>query len=79
MIGIFFVNTPQKILHASAGFLLFTSYLFTLTSNGRIFWEVIGKKEEVRSEVAFRFGEKHFYYNTRLFPLGSCKPPKTVL
>ena len=34
----------QKILHASAGFLLFTSYFFTLTSNGRIFWEVIGKR-----------------------------------
>ena len=47
--GIFFVNTPQKILHESAGFLLFTSYLFTLTWNGRIFWEVIGKREEVRS------------------------------
>ena len=42
-------------------FLLFTAYLFTLTSNGRIFWEVIGKKEEVRSAVAFRGGEKHFY------------------
>ena len=60
--GIFFVNTSQKILHESAGFLLFTSYLFTLTSNGRIFWEVIGKREEVRSEVAFRFGKKHVYY-----------------
>ena len=62
VIGIFFVNTSQKILHASAGFLLFTSYLFTLTSNGRIFGEVIGKREEVISEVAFRCGEKHFYY-----------------
>ena len=62
IVGIFFVNTPQKILHESAGFLLFTSYLFTLTSNGRIFWEVIGKREEVRSEVAFRSGEAHFYY-----------------
>ena len=54
MIGIFFVNSRQKILHVSAGFLLFTFYLFTLTSNGRIFWEVIGKREEARSEVAFR-------------------------
>ena len=37
-------------------------YFLPLTSNGRIFWEVIGKREEVRSEVAFRFGEKHFLY-----------------
>ena len=29
--GIFSVNTCQKILHVSVGFLLFTSYLFTLT------------------------------------------------
>ena len=56
----FFVNTTQKILHESAGFLLFTSYLFALTLNGRIFWEVIGKREEVRRKVAFRGGEKHF-------------------
>ena len=62
MIRHLFVNTPQKILHESAGFLLFTSYLFALTLNGRIFGEVIGKREEVISWVAFRFGEKHFYY-----------------
>ena len=41
--------------------LLLTYYLFTLTLNGRIFWEVIGKRKEVISEVAFRGGEKHFY------------------
>ncbi len=28
---VFFVNTRKKILHVSAGFLLFASYRFTLT------------------------------------------------
>ena len=42
-------------------------YLLSLTSSLlpqpktlRDFWEVIGKRKEVRSEVAFRFGEMHF-------------------
>ena len=49
------------------GFLLFTSYFFTLTSNGRIFWEVIGKREEVISKVAFRFGESIFIVFATLY------------
>ena len=56
------ITSSKKSCTKVRDFLLFTSYLFTLTSNGRIFWKVIGKKEEVRSEVAFRCGEKHFYY-----------------
>ena len=37
-------SSSKKILHESAGFLLFIYYLFTLASNGRIFWVVIGKR-----------------------------------
>ena len=41
-------------------FSLFTLH-FSLIRRVRIFWKVIGKRDEVRSEVAFRGGEKHFY------------------
>ena len=58
-------STP-KILHESAGFLLF---IFSL--NRQDFWEVIGNSEEVRGKVAFRNGEKQFLYifPTTTFPL----------
>ena len=56
-------SSSKKSCTKVRDFLLIPSYLFTLTSNGRIFLEVIGKREEVKSEVAFLPAvEKHFYY-----------------
>ena len=63
----YFLPLTSYLLPLHSYLLPLHSYLFTLTSNGRIFWEVIGKREEVRSEVAFRGGEKQFYFSPFFF------------